>query len=99
MSIGLSLSFLINASLTYLGSFLLQVKAVLFAVESNSAAVALQGTMAKRYMRTLDPMHTPPHNVAFMRILRLLSLAFHREYKRLITENAVAYGARFASSN
>ena len=71
----------------------------MFAVESNTAALALQGPMAKRYMCTLDPMHRPPQNVPFMRMLRLLQQAFNREYKRLIDENVIAYGSRFASSN
>jgi hypothetical protein len=60
-----------------------QVKSVLFAIEANLAAVALQGSMAKRFMHHLEPLHTPPQNVPFMRMVRLLDLAFHREYKRL----------------
>jgi hypothetical protein len=76
-----------------------QVKAVLFAIESNMAALALQGQMAKRFMRHLDPLHTPPQNVPFMRMVRLLDLAFHREYQRLIDDNILWLGQRFASTN
>jgi hypothetical protein len=75
------------------------VKLVLFAVEANIAAVALQGTMAKRLLRHLDPKHTPPQNLPFMRLVRLLDLAFHREYQRLIDDNVLWLGARFASTN
>jgi hypothetical protein len=77
----------------------LQVKAVLFSVEANIAAIALQGTNAKLFFQFLDPMHRPPQNIAFMRILRLLDLAFYREYQRLIEDNVVWLGSLFASTN
>jgi hypothetical protein len=76
-----------------------QVKAVLFAVESNMSALALQGPMAKRFLQQLDPLHKPPQNIPFMRIVRLLDLAFHREYQRLIDDNVLWLGSRFVSSN
>jgi hypothetical protein len=78
---------------------LLQVKAVLFAVEANIAAVALQGSMAKHFFRTLEPLHVPPQNLPFMRMLRLLDLSFYREYKRLIDDNVIWLGSQFASTN
>jgi hypothetical protein len=71
----------------------------LFAVEANIAAVALQGAMAKQFFRMLEPLHTPPQNLPFMRMLRLLDLAFYREYKRLIEDNVVWLGSSFASTN
>jgi hypothetical protein len=76
-----------------------KVKAVLFAIESNLAAIALQGTQAKRFFRTLNLLHKPPQNVPFMRMVRLLDLAFYREYKRLIDDNVLWLGTRFASTN
>lgn len=63
------------------------------------AALALQGPAAKRFMRHLNPLHTPPQNVPFMRMVRLLDLAFHREYQRLIDDNVLWLGSRFASTN
>jgi hypothetical protein len=75
------------------------VKAVLFSVEANIAAIALHGTMAKLFFRQLFPLHTPPQNLPFMRIVRLLDLAFFREYKRLIDENVLWLGSSFASTN
>jgi hypothetical protein len=72
---------------------------VVFAVEANIAAAALQGTMAKLFMKNLHPLHTPPQNLAFMRMVRLLDLAFYREYQRLIDENVLWLGTRFASTN
>jgi hAT family C-terminal dimerisation region len=76
-----------------------QVKLVLFAIEANVAAVALQGTMAKQYFRHLVPAHRPPQNLPFMRLVRLLDLAFFREYRRLIDDNVLWLGNRFASTN
>jgi hypothetical protein len=70
----------------------LKVKAVLFAVESNMAALALQGPAAKWFMRHLNPLHTPPQNVPFMRMVRLLDLAFHWEYQQLIDDNVLWLG-------
>ena len=75
------------------------MKAVLFTDEAGIAALALQGTFAKRYARNLDPLHTPPHNLLYMRIVRLLELAFFREYQRLIVDNVVWLGSDFASTN
>ena len=71
----------------------------MFAVESNMACLALQGPMAKRFASNLDPRYRPPQNWPFMRILRLLDNAFHREYQRLIDDNVLWLGTRFASSN
>jgi hypothetical protein len=79
--------------------FIAQVKAVLFAVEANVAASAMQGTMSKLFFRHLHPLHVPPQNLPFMRMVRLLDLAFFREYKRLIDENVLWLGSRFASTN
>ena len=50
-------------------------------------------------MKNLHPLHTPPQNLAFMRMVRLLDLAFYREYQRLIDENVLWLGTRFASTN
>jgi hypothetical protein len=61
--------------------------------------MALQGNFAKRFFRFLDPLHNPPHNLLYMRIVRLLELAFHREYRRLIDDNVVWLGWDFASTN
>jgi hypothetical protein len=72
---------------------------VLFAVEANIAAIAIQGAMAKQFFSHLHPLHRPPHNRAFMRMVRLLDLSFFREYKRLVNENVLWLGARFASTN
>ena len=55
--------------------------------------------MAKLFCRHLHPLHVPPHNLAFMRMVWLLDLAFFREYKRLIEENVLWLGTRFASTN
>jgi hypothetical protein len=52
-----------------------------------------------RFFRCLDPSHTPPHRVAFMRILRLLEAAVFRELKRLVSDNFLLYGSNFASTN
>ena len=77
----------------------LQVKAVLFAIESNVAAIALHGTMAKLFFQGLCPQHAPPQNLPFMRIVRLLDLAVDREYRRLINDNVEWLGTQFASTN
>ena len=55
--------------------------------------------MAKLFCRHLHPLHVPPHNLAFTRMAWLLDLAFFREYKRLIEENVLWLGTRFASTN
>jgi hypothetical protein len=75
------------------------VKAVLFTVEAGLAAIAVQGVFAKRFFCTLDPRHVPPHNLAYMRIVRLLELAIFREYRRLIDDNVLWLGTNFASTN
>jgi hypothetical protein len=77
----------------------MQVKSVLFTIESGMAAIALQGCFAKRFVRFLDPNHTPPQNRAYMRMVRLLELAFFREYRRLIDNNVLWLGSNFASTN
>jgi hypothetical protein len=71
----------------------------MFAVESNSATSSLHGTLATRFFQSLDPSHVPPHRLAFMRIVRLLEKAIFREYHRLVADNALLYGANFASTN
>lgn len=63
------------------------------------SAMALQGAMAKRFLLHMDPLHKPPQNVPFMRMVRLLDSAFHREYQRLIEDNILWLGGQFASSN
>jgi hypothetical protein len=68
-------------------------------VESGLAPLALQGVFARRFFSHLDPNHTPPHNLMFMRIVRLLELAFYREYGRLIDDNVLWLGSGFASTN
>ena len=68
-------------------------------MEANIAAMAMQGTMAKLFFTQLHPLHKPPQNIAFMRLVRLLDLAFFREYKRLINENVLWLGSNFASTN
>jgi hypothetical protein len=68
-------------------------------VESNVSAIALQGVASKLFFRDLHPLHVPPQNLPFMRMVRLLDLAFHREYKRLVNENVLWLGSRFASTN
>ena len=55
--------------------------------------------MAKLCFRHLHPLHVPPHNLAFTRMVHLLDLAFYREYQRLIDENVLWLGTRFASTN
>jgi hypothetical protein len=68
-------------------------------VEAGIAAISIQGAFAKRFTRFLDTNHTPPQNKAYMRIVRLLELAFFREYKRLIDDNVLWLGSNFASTN
>jgi hypothetical protein len=63
------------------------------------AALALQGTRAKLFFNHLDDRHRPVQNLPFMRIVRLLDLAFFREFKRLIDDNICWLGSQFASSN
>ena len=77
----------------------MQVRSVLFTVEAGLAAIAVQGVFAKRFFRTLNALHVPPHNLAYMRIVRLCELAFFREYKRLINDNVLWLGGSFASTN
>jgi hypothetical protein len=71
----------------------------MYAIEGNGAAASLQGNFAKRFFRHLDPLHTPPQTVPFMRIVRLLDQAVSREYKRLINNNVIWLGSSFASTN
>ena len=75
------------------------MKAVSFTIEAGIAATSLQGVFAKRFMRHLDPLHKPPQRLAYMRIVRLLELAFYRKYGRLIADNVVWLGNNFASTN
>ena len=63
------------------------------------AAIALHGTMAKLFFQTLNPMHNPPQNLPFMRIVRLLDQAVDREYRRLVNDNVEWLGTQFASTN
>ena len=83
----------------YLNSFIGQVKAVMFTVEAGMAALALQGVFAKRFFEGLHPLHKPPHSLMYMRILRLLELAFSKEYLRLIDDNVIWLGRDFAATN
>jgi hAT family C-terminal dimerisation region len=76
-----------------------QVKAVLFTIETGGAAISLQGVFAKRFFQHLHPQHNPPHNLMYMRMVRLLELAFLREYRRLIDDNVLWLGSNFASTN
>jgi hypothetical protein len=75
-----------------------QVRAVMFAIESNAAVSSLQGPLAKRYFKLLDPLHKPPHRESFMRICRLLHQSIKNEYHRIVRENVVEFGRNFASS-
>ena len=79
--------------------FLCQVKAVLFTIEAGMAALALQGTYAKKFFQFMHPLHKPPHSLLYMRLLRLLELAFSREYLRLISDNVIWLGSGFAATN
>jgi hypothetical protein len=54
---------------------------------------------ARSFFGFLDERHTPPQNVVYMRIVRLLELAFFREYGRLIEDNVLWLGNSFASTN
>lgn len=63
------------------------------------AAMGLQGERAKLFFNHLDKAHKPPQNLPFMRLVRLLDLAFFREYKRLIDDNVCWLGSMFASTN
>jgi hypothetical protein len=75
------------------------VKAVLFSVEASLAAICLQGQFAKSFFGYLDARHRPPQNVAYMRMVRLIELAFFREYARLIEDNVLWLGSSFAATN
>ena len=55
--------------------------------------------MAKNFFCHLHPLHKPPHNRAYMQMVRLLDQAFFREYQKLIDENVLWLGSRFASTN
>jgi hypothetical protein len=77
----------------------MMAKSVLFAVEANMAAHCLQGPRAKLFFTHLDQSHKSPQNVPFMRLVRLLDLAFFREYKHLIDDNVCWLGSMFASTN
>ena len=61
--------------------------------------MSLQGEFAKQFSRHLDPLHNPPQNLAYMRIVRLLQAAFEREFCRLVNDNVIWLGSNFASSN
>ena len=71
----------------------------MFAVEANIAAMALQGTSAWLFFGHLDPLHKPPQNIPFMRMLQLLDLSVFREFQRLIDDNVVWLGSMFASTH
>ena len=71
----------------------------MFCVEANCATVCLHGRSALRFFRSLDPSHTPPQRIAFMRIVRLLEQAFFREFKRIVVDNFLLYGSNFVSTN
>ena len=75
------------------------MKAVLFTIEAGLAAITLQGDYAKRFVRHLHPLHKPPQNLSFMRIVRIVEQAFFREYSRLIDDNVLWLGSGFASTN
>jgi hypothetical protein len=86
--------------LTHCFPFLsLQVKSVLYAIESNGAAISLQGLFAKRFFNCLDPKHRPPQNIKFMRIVRLLDRAVDREFLRLIADGVLELHTDFCSSS
>ena len=71
----------------------------MFCIKANCANGALQGQNALRFFRVLDPSHTPPYRLAFMRIVRLLEQAVFREFQRIVTDNALLYGGDFISTN
>lgn len=71
----------------------------MFTIEAGIAAISLQGVFAKRFVKNLEPCHVPPQNKPYMRIVRLLELAFFREYQRLIDDNVIWLGSNFASTN
>ena len=77
----------------------LQVMSAMFCIEANCATVSLHGNLALRFFRSLDPSYSPPNRLAFMRIVRLLDQAVMREYRRIISDNAILYGSNFVSSN
>ena len=76
-----------------------QVRGVMFCVEANCATVCLHGRSALRFFRSLDPLHTPPHRIAFMRLVRLLEQAISRELKRILSDNILLYCSNFVSTN
>ena len=86
-------------SFLYTALLPIQVKAVLFTIEAGIAAIALQGPFARKFMKHLDPLHHAPHNLLYMRIVRLAELAFRHEYRRLIDDNVLWLGSNFASTN
>jgi hypothetical protein len=88
------LTFVLFASLS-----ILKVRATLICTESNCATVCLLGTNAIRFFKLLQPSHVPPHRIAFMRITELLEKAVFREYHRIVADNALLYGTKFASTN
>jgi hypothetical protein len=91
------LSFCCHSNLTFCVYHVpFQIKAVLMTVEAGTAAVSLHGVYAKRFFRVLNPLHNPPHRLMYMRIVRLLELAFFREYRRLIDDNVLWLGSNFA---
>ena len=59
----------------------------------------MQGPAAKHFMRHLQEQHVPAQNLPFMRMVRLLDLAFHRECQRLVDDNVIVLGTHFASTN
>jgi hypothetical protein len=72
---------------------------VLFTIEAGISAICLHGPYAKRFVRDLDQQHNPPHSLMYMRIVRLLELAFFQEYRQLINDNVLWLGSNFASTN
>jgi hypothetical protein len=71
----------------------------MYAIESNGAAVSLQGLFAKRFYQCLDPKHRPPQNIGFMRIVRLLDRAVDREFLRLIADAVLELYTDFCSTS
>jgi hypothetical protein len=71
----------------------------MYCIEANCATASLQGRHALRFFRSLCPTYSPPSRLAFMRIVRLLDQAVLREYRRIIADNVIQYGMKFASTN
>jgi hypothetical protein len=77
----------------------LQVRLTLFCIKANCATVALQGCFAIQFFKSLNPLHVPPHRVAFMRLVCLIEQALFREFRRIVGDNVVLYGSDFISTN